>query len=93
MGLFLLYGPHMAIIIIPAAGPPRILGSCQLMSRHWVIRDATGNQVDEIIGESTQAVRGESTKAVVSVIIGPFGGELTNDASLILTGRVAQAII
>ena len=33
------------------AGLPRALTSCQLMTRHWIIRDGEGRQVDEVRGE------------------------------------------
>jgi hypothetical protein len=34
------------------AGPFHPLTSCQLMSRHWVIRDAAGTQTDEVQGRA-----------------------------------------
>mmetsp|Transcript_7207 Transcript_7207/g.15734 ORF Transcript_7207/g.15734 Transcript_7207/m.15734 type:complete len:446 (+) Transcript_7207:122-1459(+) len=34
------------------AGPPRVLDSCQLMTRHWIIRNAEGEEIDEVRGEA-----------------------------------------
>lgn len=34
------------------AGAPHAVLRCQLLSRHWVIRDGEGNQVDEVRGEA-----------------------------------------
>eukprot|EP00798_Chlamydomonas_sp_ICE-L_P004585 gene4585-14770_t len=32
------------------AGPPRSLASCQLLNRHWIIKDAAGKVADEVEG-------------------------------------------
>ena len=45
-----------AAVLLPSrpstAGPPRVISSLQLMSRHWVISNAAGQVSDEVRGEA-----------------------------------------